>query len=186
MNTHRAHPLVEVNVIETSGRRRARPSVLVLERLGKERFERSLVRAWVGVAHEDKAVGWIGRRGCRLRLHLGVGVRVGCGFAALVVWCALIRAMHFSLYTRDLVHEGLFTAEVLPVQPVPACLGDRSQPILVRYFHDEGHVSVLVICGNGDAAPPRPRTKHASRCDLVENVMRAYPLHLGMSPSLSR
>jgi hypothetical protein len=141
---------------------RVRASVLVLERLGKERLKRGLVRAWVDVAHEDEAVEWIGRggHGLRLRLGLGVGVRAGGGFIALVVWRALIRVMHFSLYTRDLIHEGLFTDEVLLVQRVPACLGDRPQPILVRFFHDEGYVSVLVVCGNGYAALPRPRTKY--------------------------
>ena len=61
-NTHRVHALAKVDVIETGGRGcvRLSTSVLVPERLGKERFERGLVRAWVDVAHEDETVEWIG------------------------------------------------------------------------------------------------------------------------------
>jgi hypothetical protein len=51
-------------------------SVLVLERLDKERLERGLVRAWVDIAHEDEAGECSGRGGRRPRLRLGLGVRV--------------------------------------------------------------------------------------------------------------
>jgi hypothetical protein len=51
-------------------------SVLVLERLGKERLECGLFRPWVDVAHEDQAVECSGRKRRRLRLRLGLGVRV--------------------------------------------------------------------------------------------------------------
>ena len=74
-------------------------------------------------------------------------VWAGGGFAALVIGRALIRAMHFGLCMRHLVHECLFIEEVLLVQRVPASLGDRPQPILVRFFHDGGRILVLVHCG---------------------------------------
>ena len=88
-------PFAEVDIIETGGRGRERAfvsllaSVLVLERLCKERFERGLVCPWVDVAHKDEAAEWVWRGGCGLRLRLGldlgVDVRVGGGFAALAV-----------------------------------------------------------------------------------------------------
>ena len=97
-NTDRVHPCAKFDVIETGGRGRVRTflslptSILVLERLGKERFERSLVCA--DVAHEDEVVEWVGRGGSRLRLclclGLGMRVRTGGGFAALVVGRTLI------------------------------------------------------------------------------------------------
>ena len=111
--------------------------------------------------------------------ELGGGVRTGGGFAAPVVGHTLIWAMRFRLCTRYLVHKELFIDDVLFVQRVPTRLGDRPQPILVRFFHEGGRVSVLVVCGD---APPGPRT----RCDLIENVTKVYPLHLGASPGLSR
>ena len=82
-------------------------------------------------------------------------MRAGGGFVALIVRRASIRAMHFSLCACHLVHEGLFIDEVPLVQRVPKCLDDRPQPILVRFFHGGGHVSVLVVCGDGYVAPPR-------------------------------
>ena len=51
--------LVNVAVIETGCRGRMRASFFVSERLGKERFERGVVRAWVDVAHENEAIQWI-------------------------------------------------------------------------------------------------------------------------------
>ena len=55
-------------------------AVLVLKRLGKERFECSLVRAWVNGAHEDEAVEWVRRGGRGMRLHLGLGLDLGGGY----------------------------------------------------------------------------------------------------------
>ena len=39
-------------------------------------------------------------------------------------------------------------------------LGDRAQPVLASFFHDGGRVYVLVVCGDGYATPPRPRTEY--------------------------
>ena len=109
-----------------------RASALVSERLATERFERGLVHAWVDVGHQDEAGEWLGRggRGLHLRLglgfDLGVGVRAGGGFAALVVGHDMIRAMHFSLCARHLI------------QHVPMRLGGRAQPVLVSFLHDGG------------------------------------------------
>ena len=110
--------------------------------------------------------------------ELGGRVRTGGVFAAPVVGHTLIWAMRFRLCTRH-IRKGSFIDEVLFAQRVPTRLGDRPQPILVRFFHDGGRVSVLVVCGD---APPGTRT----RCDLVENVTKVYPLHLGASPGWSR
>ena len=87
--------------------------------------------------------------------ELGGGVRTGGGFAAPVVGHTLIWAMRFRLCMRHLVHKELFIDEVLFIQSVPTCFGDR---LLVHFFHDGERVSVLVVCGD---APPGPCTKHS-------------------------
>ena len=91
-------------------------------------------------------------------------IRLGCG--RRVVGLTLIRAMHFSLCAYHLVQRTLMR------------LDDRAQPILVSFFHDGGRISVFVVCGDGYVAPPRPCFV-ARRCDSIENVTRAFLLHLG-------
>ena len=54
----------------------------------------------------------------------------------------------------------MFIDEVLLVRRIPMRLGNHAQLMFVRFFHDWGRTSVLVVCGDGYAAPQRARTKH--------------------------
>ena len=45
------HTLAKADIMETNSRGRVRPSILVLERLGKERIESGFVCAWVDVTY---------------------------------------------------------------------------------------------------------------------------------------
>ena len=87
---------------------------------------------------------------------------MGGEFAALVVGCTLIRAMHLMLCACDLVHEGLLIDDILLMQRAPTRLGDR--PCL----YDGRHVSVFVVGGAGTQRRQGLTRSTAARCDLVE------------------
>lgn len=153
-HTHRIHALVKVNIVETSTVTQLwlgwPADCNVLKRLTKERLERGLVRLWVDVAYKDEAVKRV-RRGGR-----SPSPRVGCIIitASLFVLGRVLGMMHLGMCVRvrDRVNEGLFVQEVFAVESVPACLGNRPQPILVRFLHD---LRRILVCGD---AFPRPRT----------------------------